>query len=207
MIKTSDISNRITTWSTDRMNEYNNLETELNALGVYSWLSTYDSDRDQFNCFTIIDGVTVNFSPKNYQKRYGVFIYENKPYIKWEDTKKIREKLEKPNEIGILHINKVKAWVNYVLEINHQEWELSKEKQARVKAFLSEFKNAGGQYNEPSSGYNSGGYSGRIEKNGLEYSFEIDDTGYIKQDIRVSYLETRHKLDAFLKLADNKFIK
>ena len=88
------------------------------------------------------------------------------------------------------------------MEIERQEVELSKQKVDKVNAFLKSFESAGGHINQNKNHQTS--FSGRLEKNGISYSFEIGSTGYISQDIKVYYM-VKDTIENFKKLSNNQY--
>ncbi|MBU1078331.1 MAG: hypothetical protein KKH98_13625, partial [Spirochaetes bacterium] len=107
------------------------------------------------------------------------------------------------NKMKVLSAKKVneqlKAIDNYTLELERLEYEYSLNISNFIKSVQNE-KNLVWHYNYDKTKK----ISGKIERNGLVFSFSFGTNGYIKQNIKIHYA-INENLDTFKKLSDNKY--
>ena len=110
----------------------------------------------------------------------------------------VRKDLTEPNNIGVLSLKKLHAWIQYYESYYALLKAADTENANKKDAFLRSLE---GQSVEL---FNKGTH-GRIVKNGLEFSFTISET-YVSTKIEVHY-SCNKDLSTFLALADNKLIQ
>ena len=139
---------------------------------------------------------------KNFNNQYTFSLWHKLKYITHSDRNRVEEKYQKPNNIGVMNAKKLEAWVKYLKLIYLDLCQLSKDKQNKVDTFMTKVKKI---KDLKLGGYNlsEGEFRGTLVKGGLDYSFEINRSGYINEKIEVHYA-TDKTLENFLKLADNK---
>lgn len=174
---------------------------ELNQMdNGYKW-ELDNSKNDEYFSVNLTGMYPISATPKGYDKKYHFFVdYKHLQYIDFYTHKDVAEKFTQPQFVGVLHKNKVKAWVDYLIQIYEELVKLSAERTQAIEEFKKAVLKNGGNW---SNGYGVKA-SGYIERNGIEYRYEISDSGYISQKIEVPY-STNRTLEAFLKLSDNKY--
>lgn len=145
--------------------------------------------------------IDICVSYHDYVKKYSFYLNKKNPYVEFYTQEEVCKTLKKPQEVGVLTEKKISDWVKYLTEAHEQLKKISEERVENVDKFLNKMKKMGVKIN---NGYDNR-LSGEIVKNGLKFSFEIGESGYISKKIDVHY-STGNDEDTFLKLADNKFI-
>ncbi len=110
----------------------------------------------------------------------------------------IREKVQEPQQIGVLSEKKILNWFEYHLAIIKEAIKLNEEKGSEKDAFLKSIEGL------PVKWWNEG-KSGEIIQNGVKFSFTISET-YISKKIEIDY-KVNNELDAFLQLSKNQYNK
>jgi len=102
----------------------------------------------------------------------------------------------------VLSKTKVINWVEYLIKEYEYLVELSKERTIKINAFLAEIEKLDGDKR-----IDTDHYHGTITKNGIEFHYEIGDTGYISKSLKLRTYPSNDDLENFKMLSDNKFIK
>lgn len=103
----------------------------------------------------------------------------------------IRSSIEAPKKFKVLTAKNIQKWVDYETKVYEAVKAEHEKRVQKITDFLDTLK--GEQvvwYSENRSGY--------IERGGLRYKFNIDSTGYIKENIELTSFN--HNLDLFKKL-------
>jgi hypothetical protein len=110
----------------------------------------------------------------------------------------IKEKIQEPQQIGVLSEKKILNWFEYHLAVIQEAVKIDIEKGSEKDAFLKSIEGL------PVKWWNNG-KSGEIIQNGVKFSFTISET-YISKKIEI-YYSVPNDLESFLKLSDNKYNK
>jgi hypothetical protein len=110
----------------------------------------------------------------------------------------IKEKIQEPQQIGVLSEKKLLNWFEYHLSVIQEAVKIDIEKGSEKDAFLKSIEGL------PVKWWNNG-KSGEIIQNGVKFSFTISET-YISKKIEI-YYSVPNDLESFLKLSDNKYNK
>lgn len=108
----------------------------------------------------------------------------------------IREKIEEPQQIGVLSTKKLVNWFEYHLKVINEAKKINEQNGSEKEAFLKSIEGL------PVFWYNNN-KQGEIIQNGVKFSFTIGET-YISKKIEVHY-QVPNELSNFLKLADNQY--
>jgi len=187
------------TWQQEEKTKAETLKNEFVKLGFNAEVIQSDD-----NYLVIIDGKYG--AAKYYTGHINFFEYPFKKYNNIDGDKKgqIVEKFTAHlNKMKVLSAKKVneqlKAIDNYTLELERLEYEYSLNISNFIKSVQNE-KNLVWHYNYDKTKK----ISGKIERNGLVFSFSFGTNGYIKQNIKIHYA-INENLDTFKKLSDNKY--
>lgn len=110
--------------------------------------------------------------------------------------KQMIENGDQPNLIGVFTTGKIKAWIKFQTEVYKKLESMNQERQARIDGFLQELEGLNVEWDKERT-------SGKIERNGLVFSFNID-RGYIFQTIEFACMVAKN-IDSFKKLSDNQY--
>jgi hypothetical protein len=168
-------------------------ESKVMAL-IYTNL---DSNKSYFRgYYTVLDpiaGIIINNTHRGYNF-YSKFI-DFLTWVKVHGNRYLTERISVPNIVGVLSKRKITDWVNYRREEYNIFLNEDNKIDLKVKAFYKSieghsffFWNVNGQ--------NPLCKNGEIKKNGIEYSFSVDSSGYINQEIKVR----DRSFETFLKL-------
>jgi len=108
----------------------------------------------------------------------------------------IKEKIQEPQQIGVLSEKKILNWFEYYLAVIQEAIKIDIEKGSEKDAFLKSIEGL------PVKWWNNG-KSGEIIQNGVKFSFTISET-YISKKIEI-YYSVPNDLESFLKLSDNQY--
>lgn len=138
-------------------------------------------------------GIIIN---KDYNGKFSIFsrFYHSLPYINYEDEARLD--LNPPSNFKVLNTKIIQKWIDYVLEIDSKLLELSNKRQKEVKTFLDKAETIGADYNHTRG---QDGQSGYIESKNLEFKYQVTDTGYVQQELKIKGCETT--LERFAELA------
>ena len=188
--------------------EYNKKLEVLNELnnygGVYRFELEENKTEPERGIISLTGLIPISVNYQDYQKKYSFYLNHNLPYVKYDTQKQVSEKYTKPQEVGVLNTNKIKAWVEYLIKIYQDMIEISKERVLKIDSFEKQAREAGATIGKKDTYY--GTFSGQIVKNGIEFEFSIQDEGYISQEIKV-YYKVSDTIENFLALADNQYRK
>jgi hypothetical protein len=107
-----------------------------------------------------------------------------------------KEQLTEPKMMGVLSTKKIESWIKYYNDLYNLLLIENNKNVAKIEAFKETLEGQEVIWHP----FNN---SGVIVKNGLEFSFSINDT-YISTKIELHY-KTDSDLETFKKLSDNKF--
>jgi hypothetical protein len=191
------------------MNEYtqkkneatNKLIDELNEASL-KYRFTWDKHNNDDQIFIKLSGkypIEVNYN--DYQNTYNFWLHHNLPYIDYETVKRVEETIGKPNNMHKLNGKAIDAWIDFLIKVYEELKTISTERVLKVSEFELLMRRNNASISE--KGY-KGTFSGSIKKNGLQFSFEVSESGYISQSITTHYSIGRN-FETFEQLADNKF--
>jgi len=191
----------------ERYNNAVKLCDQINNLPcIYKFKIELNDNGDTANIRLINEGMPIFCRYDEYKKRYDFFLYDNLSYINYHDKAEYKEKHQEPQQIGVLNAKKINNWINYLQDEYFYLQGLSIDRSEKIAEFLSSAKKIEGMNIRLSTDRNTD-TRGDIEKNGISFSFSIDNqSGYISKELKLSY-KVGSSLDDFLKLADNKYIE
>lgn len=142
----------------------------------------------------------LNISYSTYNKKYSIWCrsIDRLKNVTHYTRRKVTEKLPAPNNIGVLNLRKLQAWIQYYESYYKLLLDYDTENADKKAAFLCSLENL------PVEWFNKD-IEGRILRNGIEFSFTISET-YVDTRIHIHY-ECGRDLQTFLALADNRFGK
>lgn len=112
-----------------------------------------------------------------YKKNFIFYLDTKYKHLDHSDKIELIKHIQKPNNVKVLSVKKVTDWLNYLIEcktiLDNKEQEIS----LKIANFKEQVSKLPHEVKYDNSGY--------IVKNGLEYSYNIFDSGYIEQKIRV----------------------
>lgn len=103
--------------------------------------------------------------------------------------------LSEPNQMGVLSSKKIQDWIEYYTSIFEALQVENDKNKKKIEDFLDSIKDL------PVTWYR-GNKSGSLVKNGIEWSFTIEET-YVSTSIKLHYT-VDSSLETFLALSDNK---
>ena len=188
------------------------LMAELKSAGVASqslWIEEADNGRADFRLImqTEKHNMLVN---RDYRGIATVSIYPYKRYdrVDYHKAGEIRKEVYISNNMRVITNKKLAEKIAEEILYHEKLEALNNENADKVAQFLAMMEASGEvirysfkHYNEEEPKQITGGH---IDRNGLEYSFEIADNGYISQKIRTDY-RANTTLETFQALADNKY--
>ena len=147
--------------------------------------------------------IPIYVNHRDYTKRYRFSLWVNLPFVNgYHDQSRHEENNKEPQGVGVLSKTKVINWVEYLIKEYEYLVELSKERTIKINAFLAEIEKLNGDKR-----IDTDYYHGTITKNGIEFHYEIGDTGYISKSLKLRTYPSNDDLENFKMLSDNKFIK
>jgi hypothetical protein len=224
MIKTNIDTTTLEGVAVEYYNKALKLAEELQAVG-YEDLEIKKGDNSwcDHDLYLTVDNATFKVA-RDYKSNVIVSLYPYKYYSNVSSSKRseVYKKTFTANNIKVITKNKIDNAIQQELQYHECLASLNDETLDTIQFFLSKIKQLEEQYtveyqykmdvfySEEEKAHKyikkevTGGY---IRKNGIEYSFSIDySSGYIKEDIKVSYMYNDNKIDAFIALSDNKYI-
>jgi hypothetical protein len=150
----------------------------------------------EYSEIRIIDSLVFILKYDSYRKKFNIHCRSIDTDFKNIDTYTIereKEKLTKPNLIGVLTAKKVNDWLNYYKELYTALKVINEANSDKVGAFLKSLEGLPVVWH--------GDKKGTIERGGMLFTFHINAT-YINTSIEVHY-RTGSDLQSFLKLTDN----
>lgn len=191
--------------------EYNQLLETLAKLneagaGVFQFKLEENKEEPARSTIRLNSYAPICVSYSDYTKKYSFFLSCHLLYVKWNTQKQIAEELTKPQEVGVLSLRKIREWTEYLTTIYTAMEEKSQERIQAVEEFKKEIEARGGTIKQNTYEYapQDGAFSGEIVKNGIQFTYQVHDEGYISKKIEV-YYRVNNSLEAFDMLADNKY--
>ena len=191
--------------------EYNKkqiLMEELKKAGINSqalWIIEGDNGRADFRL--IMQGVTSNFEVvRDYHNNVRVRAYPYKYYSNVDSYKRgaIHKDVYTSNNMRVITLKKLEEKIREELEYHAQCDKVQNETAGKVANFLKkleESKEIVKYYRNYDKTKITGGY---IEKNGITYNFEINDNGYISENVKTHFTGSK-SLDIFQALSNNSY--
>ena len=196
-----------------RMEEHKKLITlrdELNAANPsYRWAIDGDEEHEQVK---MTDGAPIYCRKDWGGKGYSFMLWHKLPYVDYyaENLYKEGNKYNadqypehpEPRNVGVLNAKKVSEWINCLTDKFIYLQALSAERSKNITDFLAK---AATVPNMIIKQRENNPPHGRAIKNGIEYSFEIDDrSGYISQKIELHY-SIKANIETFAALSENAY--
>ena len=190
-----------------RYNDAVKLCDQINSLPcIYKFKIELNDNGDGQSIRLINAGMPIFVQFEEYRKKYNFFLWDSLAYVNYQDKAQYKETHTEPQQVGVLNAKKINAWINYLQDEYFYLQGLSIDRSEKIAEFLSSAKKIEGM-NIRLSTDRSTDTRGSIEKNGISFSFTIDNqSGYISKELKISY-KVGNSLDDFLKLSDNKYIE
>lgn len=132
----------------------------------------------------------------DYRKKYYIFAHFDRlyPNVDHYQRREIESNNDQPKNIGVLTAKKINEWVKYYEVINEELKAKNNINADKIQQFRNKL------IGLDNVQYYKDGKSGYIDnkEKGLTYTFEILESGYIKEDIRIT---KSCNLDTFLMLS------
>jgi hypothetical protein len=125
-----------------------------------------------------------------WKKKYDIYMFLSLPYVQQSYYK-----AAEPKNIGVLSAKKIDDWIKYHEGMYYFMQTTSNVKQQEIDSFYESIKFYDFRYRDDKK-------SGSFERGGLEYSFIINDNGYIQESIKVAY-KVNTIFSNFVKLSNN----
>ena len=151
---------------------------------------------ERMNVYLNHNEIKIQITFDSYRKKYNIFAHFERMYPNVDHYQRreiIKNKIS-PKNIGVLTTKKINEWIKYHEEINEEMKIKNEENGNKIDQFKKRL--LGLTLNIQWYKNGNAGYIDNKEK-GLTYSFEILDSGYIKEDIRIT---KSNNLDTFLNL-------
>jgi hypothetical protein len=191
---------------------------EFNALG-YTTEIVKSKDSWRYNIILIIADTRFIVS-KDYNEVYQFRLeeYTNTPHVSSRARGEVYRK-NTTNNVKVLTVKKITDKINACIAERDEMNRLEAQAVEKERMFLADLK-ATGEKVEYEYAYSSDWNKerrevvktrgkltgGRIEKNGIEYRFNFDTDGYIKQTLEIrTYPSENTPLQNFVQLSDNNF--
>lgn len=107
----------------------------------------------------------------------------------------------KPNRVGTLTDKKVSAWVEWLKAKKRAALDEKEKRENSAGAFLNKIRQID---TTKCKEFRIGEKSGYLVRNGLKYSYEISESGYISEKLAVHY-STGSTMETFLKMSEGNF--
>ena len=175
------------------------LAKELESLNFVDVSIEKGEDNTDFYTLVTYKGNTFKIR-RDYNSIIHVVLHPHKFYegVDYHQRALIYKEVYKSNSMKVMTKKKLIVKMEEELELDRQLTALSQKNIDKIKDFLETLKSTGLDV-QFSYNYDKKITGGDIEKNGIRYSFEISESGYISEKIAVVY-ESGSKLEQFLKL-------
>ncbi len=191
------------------------LQSELIAAGFMASRVVHETDNNNF--FVIFyDGTNeYQITRTTYRPEVSVMRlpYERNENVSSHTRSEIYKKTHTANRVKVITQKKIQALIDEENEYRRLMSEAEAQAGDKVQKFLAQVQalNIPVQYSHELNYSNAADHKptkvkitgGRIERGGLEFSFEISQDGYVSKKIRVSYAQD-DTLENFMRLSDNK---
>lgn len=178
------------------------LVNQLNDIGeVYRFELIENKEELDRSVIALAGLIPVNVNYQDYQKQFSFFLAHNLPYVRYNTQKEVEAKYTKPQNVGVLSQTKIKAWVEYLIQVYEDLVKLSQERVQKIADFEAEMVKLGATIGNKDS---YGCFDGTVVKNGIEFKFTVGDEGYISKHIEVHYT-VDDTTENFNMLSNNKY--
>lgn len=175
---------------------------ELNTFKRYKFDLLIDNVDIHMSSIVLTTNKNIHVWYDTYRKRYHFVSRKHHAYVSEYERHEIEERYNRPQNVGVLSARKIKDWIEYLEAIDNDMNAKSIANTKKIDKFLECARGYGIQVIE--STYSPSEYRGRAIKNGIGYSFTIDRTGYIKQEMDISYSVSR-SINSWFALSENKY--
>lgn len=184
------------------------LMEELKKAGIPSQnMHITEGDNGRADFRLVLQGETMNFNVyRDYNNNVHVLAY---PYrynnnVDSYTRSQIYKDIFKSNNMRVITLKKLQEKMREVEAYEKAMTAKNDENTNKVAVFLKKLEESGEivkYYRNYDKTKITGGY---IEKNGIVYNFEINDTGYISENVKTHFTGSK-SLDIFKALSDNKY--
>ena len=108
-------------------------------------------------------------------------------------------KLEKPNKVKKPTAKKLNDWIEYMQALEAEKVAYVSEIDKKISDFMDMLKPYEGQIK-----WSEDKLRGIMSRGGLTYSFEIRNTGGIRQEVTLDYIPAQESFHEFLKISNNE---
>jgi len=144
------------------------------------------------------DVCDIRIKYNKFRKKYYFHYDSNFENVSSYIISDIEKKYEAPKNVGVLTTKKIQDWIKYNQNIYLDVKAESEKRTDNITSFLESIKGENVRF------FNDG-KSGEIIKNGIKYSFKIEN-GYVSEKIEIHYT-IENSLHNFKLLADNKIYR
>jgi hypothetical protein len=195
-------------YMTQEYNKKEALQAELIASGVPAFnLCIIEGDNGRADYRLILDNGGEQFEVRrDYHNNIHVVLREYKHYSNVDSYKRgeIYKAVYKSNNMKSITLKKLETKIAEELAYHAQCEKVQNETAGKVTAFMKKLEESGEEvkyYKNYDKTRITGGY---IEKNGITYNFEINDNGYISENVKTHFTGSK-SLNIFKALANNTY--
>lgn len=144
----------------------------------------------------------VKFNPyfrHNSNNSFEFFLEES---VQGEKLRYFESKLEKPNKVKKPTAKKLNDWIEYMQAIEAEKVAYVAEIDKKIFDFMDTLKPYEDQIR-----WSEDRHRGSMSRGGLLYTFEIRNTGGIRQEVTLDYFHTQSVFQEFLKISNNEKLK
>jgi hypothetical protein len=160
-------------------------------------------DFDQV-CVKLKGDYPIYVKPQDYHGKYSFFLRHKLPYVDCYSSGRYEAKIIQPKQVGVLAKKKIDDWINYYKGVYDFLLIESRKNVNEVNVFIEEMKQQHAVMNLETSWKKEQVGRGYLLKGGVEFSFEITNTGYISKKIEIHYA-VKDTLENFLLISNNDF--
>ena len=184
------------------LNDFKEAEALLHEVEVCGWTLcqlVHDDENNKVHAMFEDNGKLFNIAKdlnRNIHIHSHPYIHSHVQNISSYARSEIYKKYKTEN-MKVLSKNKIQREIDAMNAINAEMKEANEIAKNKVATFMETIK-------DMSFIMSNDGKSGHIEKNGIDFSFEIGQDGYISKKLDLNY-RVHTSLEAFIALSDNKY--
>lgn len=144
----------------------------------------------------------VKFHPVGRHNSNNPFEFFLEESVQGEKLRYFESKLEKPNKVKKPTAKKLNDWIEYMQAIEAEKVAYVAEIDKKIFDFMDTLKPYEDQIR-----WSEDRHRGSMSRGGLLYTFEIRNTGGIRQEVTLDYVPAQSVFQEFLKISNNEKLK
>lgn len=183
----------------NELSEFDGLCKFIDVIKVSSELTESENIYFISYAYVAMEYNGVKFHPVGRHNSNNPFEFFLEDEIQGEKLRYFESKLDKPNKVKKPTDKKLNDWIEYMQALEAEKVAYVSEIDKKISDFMDMLKPYEGKIK-----WSEDKRRGIMSRGGLAYSFEIRNTGGIRQEVTLDYIPAQESFQEFLKISNNE---